>query len=245
MDLYSYIGAGQVYLENLDQSKGLLPIGEVSALELAIETDKKVLTSNTQSGGGVADSVTRISAVNSSMELSSLSPENVAMALYGSVSKVAVKVVVDEAQDAYPGALVSFVNPPNLAIEPVVKNKAGTTTYAKGVDYELSPAGIRIKVGGTISAKTEIKVGYTSLGHDVIEMLTNSGASYRLVFEGLNEARTDKPVLVELYRNKFDPTSSLGLISDDFGSLSLTGSVLKDTSKAGVGVSKYMSIKMV
>jgi hypothetical protein len=76
-------------------------------------------------------------------------------------------------------------------------------------------------------------------------MLTNSGDAYRLVFEGLNEARSDKPVIAELFRNKFDPTSGLGLISDDFGVLSLTGSVLKDPAKAGAGISKYMNIKMV
>ncbi len=244
-ELYTYIGAGPVYLENLNASEGLLPIGEVSKLELAIETDKKELASHVQSGGGLADVVSRIKGVNISMDINSLSPENIAMALYGSVTAAASGVVVDEPHDAYPGALVSFVSPPDLAVPPVVKNTAGDTTYVVGDDYELSPAGIKIKVGGAISAKTGIKVGYTSLAHDVIQMLTNSGDSYRLVFEGLNEARGDKPVSVELFKSKFDPTSGLGLIADDFGTLSLSGSVLKDTSKVGAGLSKFAKISMV
>lgn len=244
-EVYSYIGAGQVYLENLDNSKGLVAIGEVPKLDLSVETDKKTLASNTQSGGGIADAVTRITAVNSSMEISSLSPKNLAMALYGSVNPVAGKAVTEEPQTAFPGALVSFINPPDLSQAVALTGLGGTPVYVVGDDYELSPAGVKIKEGGAISAETAVLVDYTGLAHDVVEMLTNSGASYRLVFEGLNEARTDKPVLVELYRNKFDPTSGLGLIADDFGTLSLTGTVLKDTSKAGAGKSKYMSIKMV
>lgn len=244
-DLYTYIGAGQVYLENLAASKGLLPIGEVSRLELAIETDKQTLQSYVQSGGGLADSVTRISALNFSMDINSLSPENLAMAMYGSTTTAASEAITDEAHTAYPGALVSFVEVPDLDETIAVTGAGGTPEYTKGTDYDLSPAGIVIKVGGTISAATPISVDYVSKAHNVLEMLTNSGDAYRLVFEGLNEARSDAPVIAELYRNKFDPTSGLGLISDGFGSLSLTGSVLKDTSKTGAGISKYMSIKMV
>lgn len=244
-EVNTYIGAGQVYLENLSASKGLLAIGEVSKLEMAIETDKKELVSHTQSGGGLADVVSRIKGVNVSMDINSLSPENIAIALYGSVSKVAVGEVIDENHDAYPGALVSFVNPPNLAVEPVVTNTAGDTTYNLDSDYELSPAGIKIKTDGAITEKTGIKVGYTGLAHNVIEMLTNSGDQYRLVFEGLNEADSDAPVNVELFRAKFDPTSGFGFIADDFGVLSLTGSVLKDTSKVGAGISKFAKISMV
>lgn len=244
-DLYTYIGAGQVYLENLTSSKGLLPIGEVSTLELAIETDKKTLTSHVQGGGGLADSVSRISELTYSMDVNSLSPDNIAMAMYGSNSGVASETVTDEAHTAYPGALVAFSAVPNLDEDIVVTSSDGSTEYVAATDYDLSPAGIVIKESGSIAAGTAILVDYVSVAHNVLEMLTNSGDSYRLVFEGLNEARSDAQVIVELYRNKFDPTSGLGLISDDFASLSLTGSVLKDTSKTGAGISKYMNIKMV
>ena len=246
-DLYTYIGAGQVYLENLSASKGLLPIGEVSKLEMSIETDKKTLQSHVQGGGGLADSVARISALNFAMDVNSLSPENLAMAMYGSTSAAASETITDESHTAYPGALVSFTAVPDLTdpASVVVTGTGGTPTYVLGTDYDLSPAGILIKASGSIAAATPILVDYLSKAHNVLEMLTNSGDSYRLVFEGLNEARSDKPVIAELYRNKFDPTSGLGLISDDFGTLSLTGSVLKDPAKAGAGISKYMNIKMV
>lgn len=241
----TFVGAGKVYLEMLDQSKGLLPIGEVSKLDLSIETEKLELKSHQQSGGGLADSITRISGVNIAMDLDNLSSENIAMAIYGSTSAVAGAAVTVEPHDAYPGALVSFINPPDLSKAIVVKPKVGSTTYVKGTDYELSPAGVTIKAGGAINAKTAILVDYHGLGHDVIQMLTGSGKAYRLFFEGLNEGNSDTPVLVEIFRSKFDPTSSLGLITDGIGNLSMTGTVLKDSSKVEAGISKYVSIKKV
>lgn len=244
-EVYSYIGAGQVYLENLNSSKGLLPIGEVSKLELSIDTDKKELPSHTQTGGGLADSVARISAMKLSMDVNSISPENIARALYGDVTAKAGSAVTDESHVAYVGALIAFVNPPDLAESVTVTNDGGSTTYVEGADYERTPAGIRVVAGGAIADGSTVECDYTGLGHNVIQILTNSGEPYRLYFEGLNEARSDKPVLVELYRCKFDPTGGLGFIADDFGSLSLEGDVLKDAGKSGSGVSKFAKIQMV
>lgn len=244
-EIYSYIGAGQIYLENLANSKGLLPIGEVSKLELSIDTDKKELPSHTQTGGGLADSVSRIKGMKLAMDVNSLSPENIARALYGSVNATAAAAVTDEPHTANVGALIALASPPDLGSALTVTGTGGTPEYTEGADYERTPAGIRVIDGGAIANGADLLIDYQALGHDVVEMLTNSGEPYRLYFEGLNEARSDKPVLVELYRCKFEPTSGFGFIADDFGSLSLNGDVLKDAGKNGAGVSKFASIKMV
>ena len=241
----TFVGVGTVYLENLKASKGLLPIGEVSKLELAIATEKLELKSHIQSGGGLADSITRISGVNIAMDVDNFSADNIAMALFGNSTAAVGKAVTDEPQAAYPGALVSFVNPPDLDSVIEVTSSDGLTTYVLGTDYELSPAGITITQGGAIAAKTDILVDYISLDHDVIEMLTSTGDPYRLYFEGLNEGNSDSPVLVEIFRSKFDPTSSIGFITEGIGNLSMSGTVLKDTSKVGAGISKYVNIKKV
>ncbi|MDO6804319.1 hypothetical protein Q4595_17865, partial [Wenyingzhuangia sp. 1_MG-2023] len=95
-NVYTYIGAGQVYLRRLDIAHGLLPIGDVSELELSIETDEITLTQHTQPGGGNLDKVERISSMGVSLTLAELKPENVAMALYGDATVVAAAEVVDE-----------------------------------------------------------------------------------------------------------------------------------------------------
>jgi hypothetical protein len=73
----------------------------------------------------------------------------------------------------------------------------------------------------------------------VIEAMTGSGDEYELIFDGLNEAETDKAVIIRVYRVKWSPTSGLGFIGDDFGELPLEGSVLVDSTKVGAGISQY------
>ena len=244
--VYSYLGAGQVFLQNrTGTDKGLLPIGEVSELEISVDTNKKELPSSSQTGGGLADSVARISGVTMTMNVNSLSPENIAIALRGDASLIASATVTDEAHTAYPGALVKFNKVPDLSETITVTGDGGTPTYIADTDYTLSPAGIRILAGGSISASTDIEVSYVSKAHNAVEMLTNSGDEYRLVFEGLNEASSDDPVLVTMHRCKFEPTSGLGFISDDFGSLSLAGDVLKDPAITAAGLSKFAKVEMV
>ena len=69
-----------------------------------------------------------------------------------------------------------------------------------------------------------------------------TGYEYELVFEGLNEANGGQAQPVVLYRCKFSPTSGLDLITEEFANLSLSGEVLVDTTKTGVGISRYGKI---
>ncbi|MDO6749014.1 hypothetical protein, partial [Gilvimarinus sp. 1_MG-2023] len=62
---------------------------------------------------------------------------------------------------------------------------------------------------------------------------------YELVFEGLNEANGGVAQPLTLYRNKFSPTTGLGLITDEFGTMTIECEALEDTSKTGAGISRY------
>ena len=66
-EVKAYIGKGQMYMRRLDQATGLVPIGEVSAFQLNIETDEKTLPSNTQRGGGVAATAYSVSSMGISI----------------------------------------------------------------------------------------------------------------------------------------------------------------------------------
>ena len=133
-----------------------------------------------------------------------------------------------------------FVGPTSV----VVTDGTGVTTYTAGSDYEVRPAGIYILPGSTIADGTSILIDYDYGAGDVIEAITNSGKEWEMVFEGLNEARSDKPVVVDIYRLKFSPAQSVDFIGDDYASLQLTGEALKDTSKTGAGISQYIKVRM-
>lgn len=81
---YSYIGKGTVKLQ-----KGADPareVGNCDGLNIKISTDEKEIQDYTTAGGGVANKITRIKSVDIEMSLRELSPDNIALAVLGSVA---------------------------------------------------------------------------------------------------------------------------------------------------------------
>lgn len=239
----SYMGKGSIYVASA--TGGLLPIGNCSALQLAIEEEKKELQDYENAGGGVVDTVSRIKGVKLNLTAHSFNAENLALALRGtSGNNATVAAIVDEVQKGHKGALVSTARLVNTSGAVVVKNNSGATTYVLGTDYTVQRSGVFIPAGSAIVDAADIKISYTPLPENSVQVLTSAGLDFRLVFDGLNEARSGSPVRVECYRVRFNPTSGLGFIADDFGSLEMVADVLKDETKSGVGVSQYMKIQM-
>lgn len=114
-------------------------------------------------------------------------------------------------------------------------------------EYEINSSGIYIPDNSTkiSSAGTPVSVGYTTTTGSTIEALVSAGAEYHVIFSGTNMARDGKAVTVDLYRIKFGPPKDLAFISDDFASMVLTATVLKDDTKTGANISAFCAIKMV
>lgn len=241
----SFIGKGKFYLK--PRAGGVRRfIGNVRSAKFAIAEDTKELIDFTKGGGGVLDSVSRISSVTGDMEITDYSPENLALGLYGTVTANAGGgTVTDEQHTALVGSLVVLNYMQDTTASITVKDQAGTTTYVAGTDYTRSAAGITPLEGGGIADEDVLKISYTKQAENLVETLTNSGQEYELFFEGLNEADSGNPVLLRSYRVKFSPSSGTDLISDDFGALSVSFKVLKDTTVTGVGLSQYMQLRMV
>jgi len=245
-EVKAYIGKGQMYMRRLDQATGLVPIGEVSAFQLNIETDEKTLPSNTQRGGGIAATAYSVSSMGISITGHSFTDANLAQVLFGDATALDVKTITDEAHTAYEGGLVVLNNIPDLEEEIVVKDaETPATVYVKDTDYSLSTGGLKIISGGNIANETDITVDYKSKKQSSVEILTNSGYEYELFFEGFNDADNGNEFNVHIYRTKYSPTSGLGFIQDDFAESALEGQALIDSTKSGSGISKYAKITRV
>ena len=122
----------------------------------------------------------------------------------------------------------------------VVLTCAGRTALVANTDYELRPGGIYM-LPGRILAGEVLTCGYTRAAADVVQALTNSGKDYELVFDGLNEARSGKRTRVTAHRVKIGAAQSLALIGEEYAALEVTGKLLKDTTKTGVGISQYFA----
>ncbi len=239
----SYIGSGKIYLRVAGSAAPLAEIGNVSKLEFAVSEDVKELKDYTQPGGGTYNEVRRISAVELSMTVHDLSPANLSRALYGNSVVLAAGAVTDEAHTAYLGGLVRLSKPASAIV--AVTNAGATVTYVAGTDYELRAGGLFILTTSAIADAAAILVDYTAVAADLVQALVSSGLEYELAFAGLNEARSGKAVDVDAFRVKLGATAGLGLIGDDFAGLEVKGKLLKDTSKTGVGVSQYFTVRMV
>lgn len=240
----SYYGSGTVYIKRRGVAGApRVPIGNCSKLTLAVAEESKEQP-NYEGGGGLISKVTRIKSVTASITADSFSASNIALALRGTVdANPDTAAIVDEAHDGIAtGSLIVTRRLPDLGL-PLVVEVAGTPVAEEG-NYERKRSGIYIlpDAAGLIDG-ADIKVSYTPLADDLIEALTDSGAEYELVFDGLNEAASGKPSLITGYRAIFSPTKALDALGDNFGSLQIEAALLADESVTGTGKSRYFTVR--
>jgi hypothetical protein len=238
----AYVGSGKIYLADLLTPEKLLYVGMCSSLEFDSTTDIKELADMANPGGGLDNSITRVTGVDISYTGHYFNKSSLARALSGNAVDVAGASVVDEVRIAYKGALAKTDYPNPSAV--VVTHTTGTPTYVLDTDYTVNEAGIEIIDAGAITDAQSLKVSYSYPAHANIQALVTSGKKYRMVFKGLNEARGGKPMIVEVYKMSHG-TSKLAMIGDDFGDMPFSGKAEKDPSKTGALLSPYLQVQDV
>ncbi len=239
---YPYLGSGKIYARTAGAAAGLLELGNASKLEISVKEDKQKLKDYSKPGGGTYSSVSRISEATMMMTLNDLNKTNVARAIFGTDSAVTGATIVDEAVTAYKGAIVPLLHPSPTAV--TVSHTSGTPSYVANTDYEVRAGGIYIIPAGAITDAQALKVDYTYAAYDKVEAMTSSSILMELHFEGLNEANSGKPVIVDIYKAQLSPTKAFSLLGDKFADLEVEAEILADPSKTGVGISQYFRVKL-
>lgn len=240
---YSYLGSGKVYAKIVGAAAPRIEMGNVSALSFNVSEDVKELKDFTQPGGGTYNEVRRVSAVEVSITAHDLDADNLKKALFGSSTTTTAGAVTNEIHASYKGGFIPLSRPVNKAVAPNVTGPSGTPVYVVNTDYEVRDGGIFIPAGSSIVDGTNVEVDYTGLAFDLVQALTTAAQEYELIFEGLNEARSGKPVVVQAFRVKLGAAQNVALIGEEFAALELTGKVLQDSTK-GSGLSKYFTVKI-
>ena len=62
-----------------------------------------------------------------------------------------------------------------------------------------------------------------------------------LKFDGINE-RTGNPWTARFFKVNWAPSDGLELIGDDFATFTITGEILRDESRVGVGDSQFFEL---
>lgn len=218
-----------------------------SDMTLEVEFDESTVTNYRNAAGGTWASDSLINQATLSMSIYDHNKENLAIAALGTAASVTASTVTDEAISA-PADLASgdrLVITANLidtAETVTVTSSPAGTTHTAGTDYTATPAGILIHSGEGISASDPLLISYTKKAHDVVQALTSTSQEYQIVLSGVNAGENGEPMRIVIHRFKPDP-SSISLIGDDFGTLTLAGKILADTTQ-GAGESQYYHIDM-
>ena len=238
----SYIGVGSLHVRPFGSVGKRRFMGNCSVATVKQDVEIKKQKDYTRVGGGTVNQVERLTAVSLEITLLEFDAANLALATAGTTTAMAAATITDEVFKSYKDSLVRLSAPPNLIT--TVKNNAGTTTFVAGTDYVLSPGGLYITPGSTMVDAADHKVTYTNLAYDRIEAATATANELEIFIEGLNEAESSRPVLVDCWRVRLPPASELALLGEDFGELKFTAELLKDGSK-GAGLSAYMRVQKV
>ncbi len=234
---YYYSGQGRLIFGKRDPATGkgyaLTHVGNVTALsiEIAVEnTEHK----ESMSGQRATDKTTlKSKAATVKFTGESLSPENLALGLFGETSLVTGATVTEEEHKrgtAVNGNLIplNFPNVSSVSVETGATAGAATTVAVDKYDVDADFGTIRILDAAAFTG-VNIYVSYTYGASKRLDIFTKTAPEEIFVrFEGINTANDDL-VLVNMPRVAIQPLPALQLINDEFASVEFTGNVLLDT----------------
>lgn len=228
---------GKIYATPYGSAAPLQPIGNV--LEAATEYTESVEKQDdmTEIGGGSHGEYRRVTGVKFSAKIADLNIVNLARAILGTVTPMDAGTVANVPAVAKLGGLIPL---PHINVTNLVVTKGGTPVAALG-NFDLLPEGIwvRADAAGLIDDDA-ITLSYSYADQVVIEALTAKAPELTFRFAGLNEADSGRSVMFDLWRVSQGVAKQLSLIKKGFGALDIEGEVLKDPTKIGVGISRYM-----
>lgn len=160
-------------------------------------------------------------------------PKNIALAIWASQVALTADTVTGELLEA--GLVANdFVKLDGQFVSSLVLTDSNATpaTLVAGTDYRVESATAGLIQLLNVTSKTQpFKAAYATQAAEAFTMFTAPPPERYILLDGVN-TETNEPVVVTLYRCKFDPVSDLAFINDDYGSFQLSGSVLYDELNA-------------
>lgn len=166
------------------------------------------------------------------MTLDYWSAANLALAFNANVQNIIASTVTGEVFPAalVAGDLVRLDHP--FASSLVVTDSTGSPITVNTSDYALEGHAKNIvRIIDPTGYVQPFKGAYSYAAASNIVLFSKPSALNFAQFDGIN-TETGEAVVIDLWRTRFDPVQSLGLINQEYGNLQLTGAVLYDTTRA-------------
>lgn len=242
-----YLGAGELWVNRMTNGAiGLWRhLGNVTRFELTPTVETLEKQSSMEGARGTLKEVVTKTTMEVGLTLDEFDPENLALALFGSVS--AYSQSSGTATDTSLGTSNSkkgyWLDTGKKKIT-VTAVKVGATTYTLDTDYTVdSETGmIYITPNSTIvDGSTVLWSGsYAAITSTQIQALANAKIECALQFRSASDA-TGPRFLCDVWKASIQPDGALSMLTEQFGEITLKGKVLADTSKP-VGQRYYRKI---
>lgn len=231
---FSMQGMVSIGIRNADGSRAPATwVSNASSLEwgFTVETDEAI---DSFSGArGVLDELDKSKKMTVKVTITQLNDNNAALAMGGTVVPVTGSTVTGETiGDVAIGDIVALEY---AKVSDVVLSGTAPSAPAAGVDYTLNPDTGLLTF---LTACTGVSAAYTYGAFSIVTALTKGAQDYYVLFDGQNTVRGAVGLCRgEVNRIGFSPTDTLGLITDSFGNINLSGSARVDPLR--VSNSKY------
>ena len=167
------------------------------------------------------------------MTMDEWSAENLALAFQASVADIAASTVTGE---AFPTGLVVG---DQVRLDHAFASSLVLTDSASGSPATVDPShyalvghsGAVVEIRNLASYVQPFKAAYSHAAVQNLALFSAPSREVYLQFDGIN-TETNEPVLLDLWRVRFDPVSNLPLINAEYGNLPMAASVLYDPTKA-------------
>lgn len=214
-----------------------------SRFEISFTEEEQKLLDYASTSGGIDASVKRISDATGGMDLRHFTPDNLALALWGSTAATTATPIVAEGggKKIVPNKFVPTARLIDTTVAPVVKKGA---TVIDTDDYTVSPGGILIAdtiTTATVVSGDTITIDYTPQAGDQVQALMTSAPQVSIFGEGVNEV-DGKYTVFRIWKAKLGVAQGVSFIGDDFGTLALSVTIEKDETVTG-GKSQYYEIE--
>lgn len=227
---------GRVYLGKRDMNGMPIEVrspGNVADLKLSLKTE--VLEHyESQSGQRSLDHrMIKSKSATINLAIEEFTPENLALALYGTHVATSSGTVTDEPVGGAAPVVGDryFLAHPKVSTLIVKDSAAIPATLTLGTHYTADTDFGAIQFLDTTGLTAPFKASYAFGDVSEIGIFTQPLPERYLRLEGLNTAQGNARVLVELYRVAFDPLKELALISNEYNKFELEGSLLADSTK--------------
>lgn len=232
-----FVGQGIVLISELDSNYnpvGFKEMGDVSDLSFDTSVEKLEYTENQSGQGNTAYSKIKKSTTNATMTTPSATKDNMERLLNGSRTDIAAGTGATSTGTAKLGYVlpVGKIKVSNLVVKGTGAKSATTYVLDKNYTANLDNGSIYVMTaaeqtaaGAVASVADGDVLGFTfdHAAQTTIEAAGSLGKTVAVRFEGLNTAKNNEPVLVEIPRFQADPTKSFKAIGQELNIFEAAG----------------------